>query len=208
MVERQLRGRDITNESVLAAMERVPRHELVPDEVRPLAYADSPLPIGHDQTISQPYIVAFMTQALKPKPGDKVLEIGTGSGYQAAVLAELGADVVTIERVPELAERAREALAAAGYERVEVLVGDGSQGVPERAPFDGIAVAAAAPAPPAALYEQLRPGGRLVVPVGPPEGQWLEIVVRGEQGPVRQRSVPCVFVPLIGADGFAERKAG
>jgi protein-L-isoaspartate(D-aspartate) O-methyltransferase len=131
-----------------------------------------------------------------------VLDVGTGSGYQAAVLAELGADVVTIERIPALAERARESLVAAGYDRVEVVVGDGTLGVPERAPFDAIAVAAAAPGLPETLYEQLRPRGRLVVPVGGPRAQRLEVIVRSPEGPAVVHSVPCRFVPLLGEEGF------
>jgi protein-L-isoaspartate(D-aspartate) O-methyltransferase len=137
-----------------------------------------------------------------------VLDVGTGSGYQAAILAELAAEVLTIERVPELAERARSTLAEAGYERVAVHVGDGTLGLPEHAPYDGIAVAAAAPAVPEALYAQLAPGGRLVVPVGSRHDQWLEVVVRGEHGPERRRSVPCRFVPLVGSEGFADPAEG
>src|SRR6478672_4655830 len=142
MVERQLRRRDIEDERVLEAMGRVPRELFVPERERRRAYADAALPIGHGQTISQPYMVARIVEALSLQPGERVLDVGTGSGYQAAVLAELGADVVTIERIPELAEGARESLAAAGYDRVEVVVGDGTLGLPERAPFDAIAVAA------------------------------------------------------------------
>lgn len=204
----QLRRHGIEDDAVLDAIARVPRERFVASELTERAYENRALPIGHGQTISQPFMVAAICAALELRGGERVLDVGTGSGYQAAVLAELGADVVTIERVAELAEQARDTLAAAGYEGVEVRVGDGSQGVPDRAPFDGIAVAAAAPAPPTALYEQLRPGGRLVVPVGSPEGQWLELVVRGERGPVRRRLMPCVFVPLIGTDGFDGRKAG
>ena len=201
MVDLQLRGRDIVDEAVLGAMERVPRELFVPEGER--AYEDAALPIGHGQTISQPYMVARISEALAVRPGERVLDVGTGSGYQAAVLAELGADVLTIERIPELAEQARKNLAASGYERVEVLVGDGTLGLPDRAPFDAIAVAAAAPTFPQTLYEQLRPRGRLVVPVGGWRGQRLEVIVRSPEGPAVVHSVPCRFVPLVGEEGFA-----
>jgi protein-L-isoaspartate(D-aspartate) O-methyltransferase len=203
MVERQLRRRGIQDERVLAALERVPRELFMPEELRGLAYDDAALPIGSGQTISQPYMVALICELLELTGMERVLDVGTGSGYQAAVLAELAADVVTIERLPELAVRAREALAAAGYGRVEVHIGDGTLGVPERAPYAAIAVAAAAPSVPEALYAQLEPGGRLVVPVG---GSWqrLEVVVRTPEGPARQRSVSCRFVPLVGEQGYRE----
>jgi protein-L-isoaspartate(D-aspartate) O-methyltransferase len=203
MVESQLRGRDVVDERVLDAMERVPRELFVPDRERRRAYEDAALSIGHGQTISQPYMVARIAEALAIRPGDRVLDVGAGSGYQAAVLAELGAEVVGIERIPELAERARRNLAAAGYGRVEVQVGDGTLGLPERAPFDAIAVAAAAPDVPQTLYEQIRPRGRLVVPVGGPRGQRLEVIVRSPEGPAVVHSVPCRFVPLVGEEGFA-----
>src|SRR5919199_1515080 len=166
MVQRQLRERDIEDERVLTAMERVPRHLFVPAELREHAYEDAALPIGSGQTISQPYMVARICEALALTGRERVLDVGTGSGYQAAVLAELAAEVDTIERIPQLAESARENLRAAGYDRVRVHVGDGTRGLPERAPFDAIAVAAAAPELPKALYEQLEFRGRLVVPVG------------------------------------------
>jgi protein-L-isoaspartate(D-aspartate) O-methyltransferase len=204
MVARQLRARDISDERVLEAMERVPRELFVPDQERDHAYADAALPIGHGQTISQPYMVARIAEALALRPGERVLDVGTGSGYQAAVLAELGTEVVTIERIPELAERARASLAAAGYPQVDVRVGDGTLGVPELAPFDAIAVAAAAPAFPETLYEQLRPRGRLVVPVGGEHMQRLEVIVRSPEGPAVVHSVPCRFVPLVGREGFGD----
>ncbi|HEY6606183.1 MAG TPA: protein-L-isoaspartate(D-aspartate) O-methyltransferase [Gaiellaceae bacterium] len=202
MVERQLRGRDVVDERVLAAMERVPRELFVPKDLRGRAYDDAALPIGGGQTISQPYMVARICEALALRGGERVLDVGTGSGYQAAVLAELASEVDTIERIPELAERARAKLVAAGYERVRVHVGDGTRGLPERAPFGGIAVAAAAPELPRTLYEQLEPRGRLVVPVGKRGVQYLEVVVRSPEGPAVVRSVPCRFVPLVGEEGF------
>ncbi len=202
MVDRQLRARDIVDEDVLRAMERVPRELFVPERERRRAYDDAALPIGHGQTISQPYMVARICEAMAVRPGQRVLDVGTGSGYQVAILAELGADVVTIERIPELAQQARDNLARVGYENVEVVVGDGTLGVPERAPFDAIGVAAAAPGLPQRLYDQLRPGGRLVVPVGGPRAQRLEVIVRSPEGPAVVHSVPCRFVPLVGEEGF------
>jgi protein-L-isoaspartate(D-aspartate) O-methyltransferase len=202
MVERQLRRRGITDERVLQAMGRVPRELFVPENLRHLAYADGALPIGFGQTISQPFIVATICSLLDLSSGARVLDVGAGSGYQAAVLAELADEVVTIERVPELAEQARTALRQAGYDNVEVRVGDGSLGVPERAPFEGIAVAAAAPTVPPALYDQLAEGGRLVVPRGGRGGQELVLVERTPEGPVERRSVSCRFVPLLGEEGF------
>ena len=202
---RLMARRGIRDERVLAAVASVPRELFVPDDLRRHAYADRALPIGSGQTISQPFMVATMLEALE-LDGGRVLEIGTGSGYQAALLAELADEVVTIERVPELAEEAQRTLERAGYGRVDVRVGDGTLGVPEQAPFDGIVVAAAAPAVPASLYEQLAPGGRIVVPVGTQRDQWLEIVERGEGGPVRRRTVPCRFVPLLGSEGFDESR--
>ena len=199
--------RGIRDERVLAALAAVPRELFVPEQFRRNAYADSALPIGSGQTISQPFMIATMLEALR-LDGGRVLEVGTGSGYQAALLAELAEEVVTIERVAELAEEARRTLERAGYERVDVRVGDGTLGVPERAPFDGIVVAAAAPAVPGPLYDQLAPGGRLVVPVGTRRDQWLEIVERGPDGPIRVRTVPCRFVPLLGSAGFDEPGGG
>lgn len=203
-----LRRRGIADARVLGAMAAVPREEFVPEELRRRAYDDRALPIGHGQTISQPFMVATLCAALQLEGGERVLDVGTGSGYQAAVLAELAAEVITIERVPELAEQARATLAAAGYGRVEVHVGDGTLGYPKRAPYDGIAVAAAAPILPQTLYEQLALGGRLAVPVGSRREQWLEVVTRSPEGTERRRTVPCVFVPLLGAEGFDEEGAG
>ena len=198
MVERQLRARGIADEAVLAAMERVPRELFVPEALRDEAYSDAALPIGGGQTISQPYMVALTLQQLALQGTERVLDVGTGSGYQAAVLAELAAEVHSIERIPELADYARANLRAAGYaDRVELHLGDGSLGLPEHAPYAAIAVAAAALEPPPALYDQLEPRGRLVVPVGGPGGQWLEVVVRTPEGPAVRRTVPCRFVPLV-----------
>jgi protein-L-isoaspartate(D-aspartate) O-methyltransferase len=202
MVERQLRGRDVRDERVLEAMEHVPRELFVPPRLRDRAYDDAALPIGHGQTISQPYMVARICEALSLHGNERVLDVGTGSGYQAAVLAELAGEVVTIERHPELAASARAALEAAGYERVEVRVGDGTLGVPERAPFDAIAVAAAVPDLPPTLYDQLAERGRIVLPVGTRRVQELSLVVRSPEGPAVIRSVPCRFVPLVGEEGF------
>jgi protein-L-isoaspartate(D-aspartate) O-methyltransferase len=202
MVDEQLRARGITDERVLAAMERVPRELFVREADRALAYDDAALPIGEGQTISQPYMVARICEELRLRGGERVLDVGTGSGYQAAVLAELAREVHTIERLVSLAERARAALEAAGYGRVRVHIGDGSLGDPAHAPFAAIAVAAAAPDVPPSLYEQLEPGGRLVLPVGGREGQELQLVVRSPEGPAVLRSVPCRFVPLLGQEGF------
>ena len=202
MVERQLRRRGISDERVLAAMGRVPRDLFVPVNLADHAYDDGALPIGHHQTISQPFVVATICSLLSLQGTERVLDVGTGSGYQAAVLAELAAEIVTIERIPELAAEARARLQGAGYQNVEVHVGDGSLGVPERAPFAAIAVAAAAPRVPPALYEQLAEGGRLVLPRGSRWGQELVLVVRKPEGPAERTSIPCRFVPLVGDEGF------
>jgi protein-L-isoaspartate(D-aspartate) O-methyltransferase len=202
MVEQQLRERDVTDVRVLAAMERVPRELFVPEGLRDRAYDDVALPIAAGQTISQPYMVAKICEALALRGHEHVLDVGSGSGYQAAVLAELAAEVDTIERVPELAESARANLAAAGYGRVRVHLGDGTRGLPERAPFAGIAVAAAAPRFPQTLYDQLELRGRLVVPVGRLGVQRLQVIVRSPEGPAVLKTVPCRFVPLVGEEGF------
>ena len=198
MVEEQMRSRGIADPRVLAAMLKVPRHQFVPRDEQHAAYEDRPLPIGFGQTISQPYIVAFMTEALALAPSDTVLEIGTGSGYQAAVLAELAGEVYTIEIVPELAERARRTLAALGYDHVTVRHGDGYAGWPERAPFTRIIVTAAPEALPQALVDQLAIGGTMVMPVGPRSGdQELRILRKTERGVVSERSLPVRFVPMV-----------
>ena len=203
MVEQQLLARGIRDERVLKAMGRVPRELFVPEESRERAYEDAALPIGSGQTISQPAMVALICELLDLQGDERVLDVGTGSGYQAAVLAELAAEVHTIERRADLAEQARKNLAAAGYaDRVRVHVGDGTLGDPEHAPFGAIAVAAAAPEPPRSLYDQLEPGGRLVLPVGSRYDQLLELFVRTPEGPAVIRSVPCRFVPLVGQEGF------
>jgi protein-L-isoaspartate(D-aspartate) O-methyltransferase len=203
MVDRQLRERGISDERVLAAMLRVPRELFVPEELRDRAYDDAALPIGEGQTISQPYMVARICEELALRGDERVLDVGTGSAYQAAVLAELAAEVHSIERIAVLADRARERLATAGYAgRVHVHVGDGSRGLPEHAPFAAIAVAAAAPQPPEGLYEQLELRGRLVVPIGDLREQQLQLIVRTPEGPAVLRTVPCRFVPLIGDGGF------
>ena len=204
MVAEQLRGRDVVDERVLAAMGRVPRELFVPEALRGRAYDDAALPIDAGQTISQPYMVARICEALALQGRERVLDVGTGSGYQAAVLAELADKVHTIERVPELAAAARATLVDAGYERVQVHVGDGTLGLPQHAPFAAIAVAAAAPRFPQLLYEQLELRGRLVVPVGRRQSQELQLAVRSPEGPAVVRSVPCRFVPLVGEQGFSE----
>jgi protein-L-isoaspartate(D-aspartate) O-methyltransferase len=202
MVERQLRRRGIEDERVLAAMAEVPREAFVPPRMRHRAYADSALPIGEGQTISQPWIVAAICQAMELTGGERVLEIGTGSGYSAAVLSRLAAEVVSVERYDSLARAAREALAKTGSAKVELLVGDGSRGVPERAPFDAIAVHATAPAPPPALVQQLGDGGRLVVPIAMKEADMLTVLRRRGEEVEATAIGPCRFVPLIGKQGF------
>jgi protein-L-isoaspartate(D-aspartate) O-methyltransferase len=202
MVERQLRARGIGDERVLAAMGEVPREAFLPPVRRPRAYADSALPIGWGQTISQPWIVAAICQALALGGDERVLEVGTGSGYSAAVLARLAAEVISVERHPELAASARAALATAGTSEVEVIVGDGGRGLPERAPFDAVAVHAAAPAAPPALLAQLADGGRLVVPIAGEEVEVLTLIRRRGDAFEATSLGPCRFVPLIGEGGF------
>jgi protein-L-isoaspartate(D-aspartate) O-methyltransferase len=198
MVDQQLKARDITDPRVLAAMGKVPRNRFVPEDLHALAYEDHPLPIGSGQTISQPYIVALMTQWAEVKPGDKVLEVGTGSGYQAAILAELTDRVFSIELLPELAEAARTRLRDLGYGRVQVRTGDGYQGWPEEAPFDAILVTATAPEVPPALKEQLKEGGRLVIPVGPPGSVQELLLLRKMKGELKEEQRIAVrFVPLV-----------
>jgi len=206
MVEEQIRARGIRNERVLAAMERIPRHLFVPENLRREAYEDRPLPIGEGQTISQPYIVALMTDLLDPRAGDRVLEIGAGSGYQAAILAELASEVISIERIPSVAARARRNLSTAGSRAVEVILGDGTLGYPLKAPYQGILVTAGTPEVPGPLIGQLADGGRLVAPVGPHGIQELVRVLR-EGGRIRRETHGgVVFVPLIGEHGWREQE--
>ncbi len=203
MVEVQLRSRGIRDRRVLDAFLRVPRHEFVWPVDAPSAYGDHPMPIGHGQTISQPYMVALMTEKLNLRGDEKVLEIGTGSGYQAAILSLLAREVWTVERIPELHERAKKTLERLGFDNVRAVLGDGTLGLPSEAPFDGIIVTAAAPAVPDELVEQLAPGGVAVVPVGDRMLQRLTILRKSEDGHVeREEDVPCVFVPLIGRKGW------
>ena len=197
MVKEQIEARGVKDPLTLAALRKVPRHELVPADMRPFAYEDDPLPIGHAQTISQPYIVAFMTEALGLKGGERVLEVGTGSGYQAAVLAEIASEVYTIEIVEPLAVRARADLARLGYRNIEVRAGDGYKGWPEKAPFDAIIVTAAAPTIPAPLKEQLKDGGRLVIPIGEDDQSLIVLTRRGARFEERIL-LPVRFVPMTG----------
>jgi protein-L-isoaspartate(D-aspartate) O-methyltransferase len=204
MIEKQLRRRGITDGAVLAAMTAVPRHEFVAEELRSHAYDDLPLPIGGGQTISQPYIVAAMTAALHLQPSDRVLEIGTGCGYQAAVLSRLAMEVFTIERRPELASNASAKLTRLGYANAHVHCGDGTLGLSEFAPFDAILVAAAAPAVPKPLLAQLAEGGRMILPVGDTEHQELRLIEkRGDAFPTKMLE-GCRFVPLVGFHGWQE----
>ena len=197
MVTSQLRARGIADERVLEAMSRVPRHEFAPERFRDQAYEDHPLPIGEGQTISQPYIVAIMLEALKLSPNDKVLEVGTGSGYVTALLAELTADVLSIERHVSLAESARSFLATLGYENVRVVTGNGWQGCPEAAPYNAIVVSAAAPEVPRALVAQLAEGGRMIIPVGGGDSQQLQLMRKQNGQLTTERREMCRFVPLV-----------
>jgi len=198
MVRDQIEERGVTDVRVLDVMKRVPRHRFVPPHLLEFAYMDHPLPIGDDQTISQPYIVAMMTELLETEPEHRILEIGTGSGYQAAVLAELVREVYTIEIIPRLAETAAEKLRAVGYENVFVRQGDGYLGWPEAAPFDGIIVTAAPDEVPQPLIEQLAVGGRLVIPVGDLPFQHLDLITKTKDGIERKRVLPVRFVPMTG----------
>jgi len=203
MVDHQLRHRGIDDQRVLDAMQTVPRHAFIPHHSIEAAYSDRALPTADGQTISQPYIVALMSQMLMVEPGHRVLEIGTGAGYQSAILAELGAKVVSIERVESLAEAARQKLAELGYDdRIEVVVGDGTTGAKDRGPFDRITVTAGAPAVPDALQQQLADPGRIVIPVGDRHGQRLEAHVLEDNHWRVEPSIPCRFVPLLGEQGW------
>ncbi len=203
MVDRQIADRGISSPRVLDAFRSVPRHLFVPEHKREFAYSDGPLPIGKGQTISQPYIVAYMTEALKLTPEDRVLEIGTGSGYQAAILGELAGEVYTIERHQSLADTAARRLEEMGYKNIHVVQGDGTHGLPEHAPFDGVIVTAAAPEVPQPLLDQLAEGGRLIMPVGSRAGQVLKLFHR-EDGEVKIRTLsPVAFVPLVGDYGHS-----
>ena len=205
MVERQIRARGVEDPRVLDAMRSVPRHLFVPPAERSRAYEDRPLPIGEGQTISQPYMVALMTAVLAPQPSHRVLEVGTGSGYQAAVLALLAGEVISVERLAPLAESADALLQTLGAVNVRVIVADGSAGYPPGAPFDRILVTAGAPAVPDVLRDQLAEAGRLVIPVGPGGFQRLTVVDRrGETFAIREEEA-CVFVPLVGRHGWADR---
>jgi len=202
MVERQIASRGVSDTRILDAMRRVPRHAFVPPESVEHAYEDHAMPIGQGQTISQPYMAAVMTQLLKLEPSDRVLEIGTGSGYQTAILSLLAREVITVERVSFLAESARRRLQTLGYKNITVVVGDGTLGCPEHAPYNAIIVTAGAPAVPLALKTQLAPNGRLVCPVGPRNLQHLAVIERTETGFQETTGIGCIFVPLIGEDGW------
>lgn len=202
MVDRQLRARGIRDPRVLEAMLEVPRHEFVSPEYETLAYADHPLPIGEGQTVSQPFIVALSLEALALNGSERVLEVGTGSGYQTALLAKLAREVYSIERRAALAERAETILARLGLQHVKIVVGDGSQGLAEFQPYQAILVSAAAPSLPESLLEQLAEAGRMVIPVGPAEAQRLELVRKLEGRPVVEVLEGCRFVPLVGAEGY------
>jgi protein-L-isoaspartate(D-aspartate) O-methyltransferase len=204
MVDEQIAGRGVKDERVLAVMRKLPRHEFLPEAIRGNSYSDNALPLGEGQTMSQPYMVALMTESLRLKGSERVLEIGTGSGYQAAVLAEMGEKVYTVERIKTLADKARTTLDRLGYKSVAIKVYDGTYGWKEMAPFDAIIVTAGSPDIPAPLVEQLKEGGRMSIPVGDRYGQQLITVVKTAEGVTTERSIPCVFVPLIGNQGWKE----
>ncbi len=209
MIESQLKSRGIRNERVLEAMQNVPRHEFVPEPVQELAYRDQPLPIGHNQTISQPFIVAYMTELINPQPEDKVLEVGTGSGYQAAVLGDLVDEVYSIELIPDLANTAKKTLTRLGYDNVHVKCGDGYKGWPEHGPYDAIVVTCGAKHTPEPLVEQLKVGGVMIIPVGPnSDGQELRLITKVAEGKTRVRDViPVRFVPLRRAEDVEDAES-
>jgi len=202
MVERQLIPRGISDEKVLSAFRKVPRHEFVPDEQKDYSYDDHPLPIGNSQTISQPYIVALMTECLGIKGGEKVLEVGSGSGYQAAILRELGSKVYTIERIEHLAKTCRKTLIGLGYSDVSVVIGDGSLGYVEESPYDGIIVTCAAPKLPDSYIGQINEGGRIVIPIGSRHSQIMTVVTKLDKKLEIKQISGCVFVPLVGKDAW------
>ena len=202
MVEQQLIPRGISDLSILKVLKKVERHKFVPEELLENSYGDYPLPIGEGQTISQPYIVALMTQSLRLKSDDKVLEIGTGSGYQTAILAELSANVYSVERISSLAERAARTLSELGYKNIEIKVGDGSLGWEEHAPYDAIIVTASCPGRPMTLLNQLADGGRLIAPIGDVFGQILTLFEKWRNSITSHQICGCVFVPLIGKEGW------
>ena len=204
MVDEQIVARGVKNQRVIAALRKVPRHEFLPEAIRDMAYGDHALPLGEGQTISQPYMVAVMTELLNLKGTERVLEIGTGSGYQSAVLAELCEKVYTVERIKTLAEKARATLNRLGYTKVAIKIYDGTYGWKEMAPFDAVIVTAGAPDIPMPLADQLRDDGRMVIPVGERYGQLLVKAVKTAKGMVMEKGIPCMFVPLIGNHGWDE----
>lgn len=204
MVEEQIIARGIKDERIIGAMSKVPRHCFVPEFLRDEAYGDYPLPIGEGQTISQPYMVAEMTLQLDPKPEDRILEVGTGSGYQSAILAELVHEVFTIERVDTLARKAELLLQKLGYKNIVVKVGDGTHGLPDYAPYNGILVTAGAPQTPEPLFDQLKEGGRLIIPIGNKIVQALTLVRKINGKPIEEQLFDCMFVPLVGVHGWKE----
>lgn len=204
MVENQIIRRGVSDERVLDAMRRIPRHLFVGEDLYHEAYDDNPLPIGSGQTISQPYIVALMTSWLDLAGTEKVLEIGTGSGYQAALLAALAGEVHSIERIPRLAEKASMVLEQLGFNNIQIHIGDGSLGWPEEAPYDRIIATAAAPEVPDVYEQQLKPGGKMIIPVGSRWRQMLELWQKSEDGVIKEEVLPVVFVPLLGAKGWQD----